>query len=154
MLKEVKNMNMKDFSDYIIDVANRKNIAISNLQLQKVMFFTLRYALQNNIYTEDFVEQFYDEKFLVWRYGPTVESIYEKYLICGAEPLIESPKTTDYFNDTRIEDEIEKLLNTSIFKLVEISHTDNRWLFNEHFISGWRSNVEYSIDDLKNGDSV
>ncbi|MCK8617944.1 hypothetical protein LNP00_06205 [Fructobacillus sp. M158] len=147
-------MNMKDFSDYIIDVANRKNIAISNLQLQKVMFFTLRYALQNNIYTEDFVNQFYDKKFLVWRYGPTIKDIYDEYIINGAEPLIESPKTTNYFNDTRIEDEIEKLLNTSIFKLVDVSHTDNHWIKNEQQIEGWRSDVEYSIDDLKNGDSV
>lgn len=145
---------MKEFSDYIIDVANRKNIAISNLQLQKIMFFTLRYALQNSIYTEEFVNRFYDKKFLVWRYGPVVKDIYEEYQINGAEPLIETPKVIDDFSDTRLENEIEKLLNESIFKLVDISHTDEHWIKNEQQIDGWRSNVEYSIDDLKNGDSV
>lgn len=147
-------MNMKDFSDYIIDVANRKNIAISNLQLQKIMFFTLRYALKNNIYTEDFVNQFYDKKFLVWRYGPVVKDIYEEYKINGAEPLIETPKVTDNFSNARIENEIEKLLKVSIFKLVEASHQDEHWIENEANIYGWRSDIEYSVNDLKNGDAV
>lgn len=147
-------MNMKEFSDYIISVANNHNIAISNLQLQKIMFFTMRYALQNGKYSEDFVNEFYDQKFLVWRYGPVIKNIYEEYQINGAEPLIKKTEANQCFAIPGIEEEIVKLLKTSIFKLVEISHQDNHWIKNEEHISGWRSDVEYSVDDLKNGAAV
>ncbi|MCO0831901.1 hypothetical protein NFX39_02170 [Fructobacillus sp. W13] len=145
-------MNMKEFSDYIIDVANRNSIAISNLQLQKVMFFGLRYALQNKIYDENFVNQLYDEKFLVWRYGPVIESIYDKYQIYGAEPLIEAPDVNQLFVDAQLENKLCELLREKPFDLVNKSHQDEYWQRNQKYISGWRSDVEYSIRSVRTGE--
>lgn len=145
-------MNMKEFSNYIISVANKYNIAVSNLQLQKVMFFGLRYILQNNIYDEKSVNQLYGEKFLVWRYGPVIESIYDEYQIYGAEPLIESPEVNQLFVNAQLENKLCELLRKNPFDLVNESHKDEYWKRNQKYISGWRSNVEYSIQNVKYGD--
>lgn len=143
---------MKEFSNYVISVANKHNIAISNLQLQKVMFFGLRYVLQNNIYDEKCVNQLYDEKFLVWRYGPVIESIYDEYQIYGAEPLIVSPEVNQLFVNDQLEKKLCELLREKPFDLVHESHKDEYWKRNQKYISGWRSDVEYSIRSVKTGD--
>ncbi|KRO21882.1 hypothetical protein IV63_GL000141 [Companilactobacillus crustorum] len=42
-------MSMNEFAHHIIAVANDNNLSITNLQLQKVMYFSLKEAMKENI---------------------------------------------------------------------------------------------------------
>lgn len=91
-------MSMKDFAHHIIAVANENNLPITNLQLQKVMYFTFKDALINQTYDKKWFDTVYDSPFLVWRYGPVEKDIYETYNIYGASPIIEKNEINPKFN--------------------------------------------------------
>lgn len=137
-------MKMNLLSEHIIAVDNNNNVVITNLKLQKVMYFLLKYIIQNQ--PEKVAEEIYDLPFYVWRYGPVVESIYEKYKIFGSAPIIENfSETTDY---SLYNEEILRLSNMNVFDLVSNSHEEYFWKENESKIKGWRSNVVYSLADV------
>ena len=49
-------MNIKDLSDHIIGLAQKNHIPITNLHLQKILYFTLKYCIKKNLFTEDQLE--------------------------------------------------------------------------------------------------
>lgn len=67
-------MNMLNFAKHILAVAYENKLSVSNLQLQKVMYFAIRTQKNNH----ELLSQMYDEPFYVWRYGPVVPKIYRK----------------------------------------------------------------------------
>lgn len=140
-------MPMIDLAHHIIAVANSEEIPVTNLQLQKVMYFTLQKAIDNESLTRKQLEEMYDEPFLVWRYGPVVKNIYDEYRKFGADPIIENDEMDREFGG--LNDEIIKLLNENAFMLVDKSHRENFWKKNEPKINGWRSNVAYSLNDIR-----
>lgn len=139
-------MSMNDFAKHIISVVHNENHEITNLQLQKVMYFSLKFALKNNLFTQQQLQSIYDEPFLVWRYGPVVKSIYEKYKIYGSDPITEKGAQCSQLNV--LNDEIIKLSHEDVFDLVNKSHLENYWKTNENKIVGWRSNVAYDLGDI------
>jgi uncharacterized phage-associated protein len=141
---------MDDFTDKIIAIANDLNLPITNLGLMLISYLTMQELLQNDEFGSK-LEQIYDQKFEVWRYGPTIRAIREKYSINGAEPLIECPSHNAYFAPFHLEQIVEPLLNTSMFDLVERSHQEAFWIQHQGQIENWRSNVQYSLNDLKKG---
>ena len=142
-------MSMDRFARHIISVVHNSGQEITNLQLQKIMYFSLQYALRNNLFKQQQLQDIYDVPFLVWRYGPVVQNIYEKYKIYGSDPITE--------NDTQcpqldiLNNEIIRLSNENVFDLVDRSHAEAFWEKYENRIIGWRSNVAYSLEDIANG---
>lgn len=142
-------MSMKDFAHHIIAVANENNLPITNLQLQKVMYFTFKDALINQTYDKKWFDTVYDSPFLVWRYGPVEKDIYETYNIYGASPIIEKNEINPKFN--RLNKFIIEKLKKDPFVLVNQSHQEKFWEDNKKEICGWRSDVKYSLDNIKLG---
>lgn len=142
-------MSMDEFAKHIISVVHSSGQGITNLQLQKIMYFSLQYALKNNLFTRQQVNELYDEPFLVWRYGPVVKNIYEKYKVYGSDPITENDNACQALSV--LNDEIIKLSHEDVFDLVDKSHMENYWKTNENKIVGWRSNVAYSLGDIVNG---
>lgn len=143
-------MGMLNFAHHIIAVANQRNIPITNLQLQKVMYFSLKKAMNEGKFSQKEVENIYDKPFLVWRYGPVVEEVYDEYRIFGADPIIENYKKIDELNV--LNDDINSLLKENAFDLVTKSHGESFWKENKSRIDGWRSNIAYTLDDIKKCD--
>lgn len=63
-----KQLSMKKFADHIIAMAQEHGTSVSNLQLQRVMCFTLKEARDTNLLTREELNRMYDEPFLVWAY--------------------------------------------------------------------------------------
>lgn len=63
-----------DIAKYIIDKCTRENWAISNLQLQKILYYVQKTFLQSEM------EAFSDE-IEAWQFGPVVPAVY--YMYCG-----------------------------------------------------------------------
>lgn len=142
-------MSMKDFAHHIIAVANDNELSITNLQLQKVMYFTLQKALKHGLLNQEQLQDLYDSPFLVWRYGPVEKDIYERYSVFGSDSIIEENECKTELNPLNriIIDELEK----DPFDLVNKSHREKFWQEHENEIHGWRSDVKYTLADIKVG---
>ncbi|WP_419154289.1 Panacea domain-containing protein [Weissella viridescens] len=139
-------MPMVDLARHIIAVANENNRSVTNLQLQKVMYFTLQAALREQMFTDEQLHDIYDEPFLVWRYGPVVEDVYARYSIFGASSIIEEDQQLEVFNGLNAN--ILELLREPAFNLVQRSHNEDFWKNHENDINGWRSAVQYELRDI------
>ncbi|MBI0107686.1 Panacea domain-containing protein [Bombilactobacillus mellis] len=142
-------MNIKDLSDHIIGLAQKNHIPITNLHLQKILYFTLKYCIKKNLFTEDQLEELYNEPFMVWRYGPVEKSIYDRYKIYGSYPITEEHCVNKEFEN--LNQIILTLLKRDPFELVRETHSEEYWQKNKEKIKGWRSDVSYSLSNIKNG---
>lgn len=137
-------MNMLNFAKHILAVAYENKLSVSNLGLQKVMYFAMRE--QKNNYK--LLNQMYDEPFYIWRYGPIVPKIYRKYRIYGASSIIEKGQKSDEYSI--FDDSIINLLKEDLFTLIDKSREHKYWLENKDKISNGISTVKYELNDVLN----
>lgn len=141
-------MTMMDLADHVIGVAQHEKKKITNLQLQKILYFVILNGLKKGIIDYNWLENNYDENFLVWRYGPVIENVYEKFSVFGASSIFTPRKEKDEFK--HLNEIIIPLLNEKVFKLVSASHKHSHWKENEAKIIYGRSDIPYSLEDLLN----
>ena len=137
-------MNMLNFAKHILAVAYENKLSVSNLQLQKVMYFAIRTQKNNH----ELLSQMYDEPFYVWRYGPIVPKIYRKYRIYGASSIIEKGQKSDEYSI--FDESIIKLLKEDLFTLIDKSREHKFWQKNKDKIVKGTSDVKYELDDILN----
>lgn len=135
-------MTMRNFANHILAVAYENNLSVSNLHLQKVMYFAMREQKDNHA----LLSKMYDEPFYVWHYGPTVPLIYKKYSGYGSRAIIENGKRNDKYSifDTVI---IE-LLDKNVFSLIDESREHNYWLSNKDKMVHGKSDIQYELEDI------
>ena len=135
-------MTMRNFANHILAVAYENNLSISNLQLQKVMYFAMREQKDNL----ELLSEMYDEPFHVWRYGPTVPPIYQKYSGYDSRSIIEKGERNN--NYSIFDASIITLLNEKLFSLIPESCEHNYWrLHNDKIIRG-KSDIKYRLEDV------
>lgn len=139
-------MSMEKLANHIIAVAQEKKLSITNLQLQKVMYFTIRLARLEKSENDDELKKLYDKKFYVWKYGPVVPEIYDKYKKFGSNPITGNFSQDDEY--IKWNANIENLLSISVFKLVNLSHNVEFWQKNSDKIEGYRSDVAYELENI------
>lgn len=145
---EEEEMPMRDLADHVIARAQRVGKGITNLQLQKVLYFTLIDGIKQKIINEDWLQEQYNSEFFVWRYGPVVKDIYEDYSIYGASKIFERKNENDSY--TFLNKIIDARLKENVFDLVDESHSHTHWENNKEHIVYGRSNISYTVEDLLN----
>lgn len=102
---------------------NKEREGITNLKLQKVLYFAQAYFLAKlgRPLFADHVE--------AWEYGPVVPSVYRKYRENGSNPIIsEEDKSTITVEDKEVLDKIWSTFGGySASRLVDISHAHTPW---------------------------
>lgn len=91
-----------DVADEIITIAKEEGKPVSNLMLQKVMYFLNALSLVNR--EKPLIDD--GQHFEKWTYGPVIHSVYTEYASNGANP-IQAP----------IEHQIVELDNQGFFKI-------------------------------------
>ena len=124
------NYNVLDVSRYIINYSNKKDYGISNLKLQKVLYFVQAYFL---IQTK---HPCFKEKIEAWDFGPVVPVAYSEYKQYGSTDI---PTTKSFFiidndniwnskrvefEDIAISDYDKSLINKVVDKFADYSATD------------------------------
>ena len=135
-------MTMRNFANHILAVAYENNLSVSNLHLQKVMYFAMREQKDNHT----LLSKMYDEPFHVWRYGPTIPNIYKKFRIYGASSIIEKGKKNN--NYSIFDESIIKLLNEEASSLITKSREHTYWLSNKDKIVKGTSDIKYRLEDV------
>lgn len=69
-----------NMAKYIIDKCTRDKYPISNLQLQKILYYIQREFLQQG-------SMAFSENIEAWQFGPVVPEVYKQYCGFGALPI-------------------------------------------------------------------
>ena len=111
-------------SYYIIDYCIKKKYSITNLKLNKLLYFSnIEYMLNNN------GKPLFKEEFEAWRHGPVLKSVYETFCMGIGKATEEKLNLIiDNLKDNKI-NSINKVLDEKAgldaFKLVELTHIKN-----------------------------
>ena len=124
--------NVLDVCRYVINYSNKHDYGISNLKLQKVLYFIQAYFLTNKTsHTPCF-----NEKIEAWDFGPVVPEAYHEYKQYGSGdiPTIKSYILFDneniwnskrvLCNDDVITNEDKNLIDKVVDKFSDYSATD------------------------------
>ena len=124
------NYDILDVSRYIIDYSNKMDYGVSNLKLQKLLYFVQAYFLIQTGHP------CFKEKIEAWDFWPVVPKAYQEYKQygCGDIPTTKSFIMIDKdniwnskrvkFEDTAILDYDKSLINKVVDKFSEYSATD------------------------------
>ena len=115
-----------EVSRYVIRYCDSKNSNVSNLKLQKILYFIQAEFLV------DTGERCFPERIEAWDFGPVVPEVYRRYKIYGGS-YIPVPKNDDYFtfskeDKKRIEHIVDECIPYSAAQLVEITHHQTPWI--------------------------
>ena len=105
-------------AEYIITVSYENGTPVSNLKLQKMLYFVQGEALKEHgeIAFQDTIE--------VWNYGPVVRIVYERYRHYGASPICKQYPTPAIIGE--IKSVIDKIIcrygDQSAWDLVQETH--------------------------------
>lgn len=140
--------SMKELANHIIAVANENETSITNLQLQKIMFFVFGRMVKNYGAENWLVQETYNENFEKWSYGPVVESIYFDYNEFGGRP-IEDDSVHQSVEYEEFNERILHLLRVNPFQLVETTHRLPSWANYEEDIKRRAYVPPYEIADFE-----
>lgn len=71
-----------DCAAYLVNYAKSKKNLISNLQLQKMLFFA-----QVDYMTKHHGDELFDDPIFAWQYGPVIPDVYNAYSCYGGSPI-------------------------------------------------------------------
>jgi len=118
---------MRELVDYILYIADKDKIKVTQLQLHKVSYFALGYLFR--IGEQRLAEDLYaEEHFQAWTYGPVLPETYQRFRKYVSTPILdrgqesERLSTIENFNNI-----IKNLMTHNVFDLVERSHQHNFW---------------------------
>lgn len=118
--------NVNVVAKYIINYCYSKKLPISNLKLQKLLYFVQAQFLVKKDYP------CFPEEIEAWDFGPVVPEIYRIYKKYGSSNL---PKSQDFILESVSENDrilinsiIDKCALYSATQLVTITHNQTPWL--------------------------
>ena len=119
------SMTALQLAEYTIRRATSSEVPITNLKLQKTLYYLQGYSLRA------LNDPAFNEASRHWQYGPVVPTVYFAYSANGAEPLcvndtIDVPALTKA--ESRLYDKvIDKCLSMSARDLVSKTHQEDPW---------------------------
>ena len=128
--------DVRGIANFVLDNADREAIGISNLGLNKIIYF-LHVAFLHR-----FQKPLVSAKIEAWDYGPVFREVYHQFKECGRERITKRAskidvlsgnyRTVDYLLDEGDEHFLKEqcllLLRIPAGKLVDLSHTeDGAW---------------------------
>ena len=132
-----------DICRYVVHYSNQQSYEISNLRLQKILYFIQAYFLKIK------GEPCFKEPIEAWDFGPVVPKAYHRYKYFGAGGIPDYEKPFYEFDtpkDKKIIDGVVDLLSKyTTTQLVSITHRQAPWRNNYEP----DANNEISIRDLK-----
>ncbi len=128
----MKYYSVLDVAKYIVKTCNNRGCSITNLRLQKILYFVQAQFISNNN------SLCFIEEFECWTYGPVIPSVYSYFRFFGTLNIeindfihgdIENIEFSE--EDKMLVDSIiSKTKNMSTDQLIEITHLQDPWKMN------------------------
>ncbi len=119
--------NIYDVCKYIIHYENKNGKPVTNLRLQKLLYFIQVY------FWGAFGRPCFNEELRAWKYGPVVVEVYERYKFFGSLSIIQESIVNSHSlipneeDRIAIEQVLDSLRNLSTNSLVDFSHRQSPW---------------------------
>ena len=133
-----------EIAEYIIDYCNSKSVPISNLKLQKILYFVQAEFLVSRD------KPCFKDEIQAWDFGPVIPRVYRKYKIYGSGNI--PSRIQSWFclidkSDIRlINDMTDQCIKYTASELVEITHHQSPWIDNYAL----NCHNKISNDEIKN----
>lgn len=160
MAESLKTQEPIAVANFVISLANEKKLFVTNLQLQKILFFLQGYTLDK--YQVGIV----NGSFSKWQYGPVQKNVYRTFRDYGASPIT-NEYTDAYFDklrqfktqtpemkniDEHVRDVLKKLvlklLIIPVWKLIDLIHEDPSWFNYKDEIMDYRAS-DYNNEEIR-----
>ena len=120
-------MNVLELSKYVIASYSENNCEISNLKLQKILYYVQGYFLRKNALA-------FDEEIYNWPYGPVIQETYYGYKSFGVTPIsADKNPSSCYLRDLSkkskrlIDNIIKRTFPLESFELVKMTREEEPW---------------------------
>jgi len=114
-----------EVAKYVINHEHSKGRAITNLRLQKLLYFVQAKVLVETGYP------CFDDEMEAWDYGPVVPVVYNAYKQYGNLPILENQTISELIS-AETQNYMREILNyfgsTPTFGLVQITHNQTPWI--------------------------
>lgn len=105
-----------DVANYAVNLCIKENKPVSNLQLQKILYYIQRYYLYSN-------NPLFEDDFIALAFGPAILEVYNQYCGFGGSKITFNFPLEDKLPEN-IKDEIDLIIRTKrILEPWEINHT-------------------------------
>lgn len=151
----MKTYNVLDIARYVINYCNDNNFHISNLKLQKILYF-----IQAGFYLNKGNECF-KENIEAWKYGPVIPEVYHEFKQYGSTNIPYISEYMDFsggifncksvrYNEDIIDDADKIIINELInncnkytaSQLVDITHKQKPWI--DSYVNGINNVIDKS----------
>ena len=115
-------------ANYIIDYSNRNNKPVSNLKLQKLLYYVQAAFLVERS------KPAFSNDISAWKYGPVVESVYHVFKIYANDSInhINEDITSDIISDIEDKEIIEKVVSSYFeydpIQMMLKTHREDPWI--------------------------
>ncbi len=113
-----------EIADYFIWLSHETGSFISNLKLQKLVYYAQAWHLAL------FEKPIFEEDFEAWVHGPVIPELYRKYRVFSFKPItvkVEKPmlskKTNEYLDEF-----CKSYFGIDAFELELMTHKDSPWI--------------------------
>lgn len=112
-----------DLSKYIVSKCIQENCPISNLQLQKILYYIQKDFLSRG-------EMAFSDDIEAWQFGPVVPNVYYHYCGYGAMPISIASGSSEIsiFDECYVDNIVEAKRELDPWEMVEETHKpDGAW---------------------------
>ncbi|MEH2081354.1 MAG: type II toxin-antitoxin system antitoxin SocA domain-containing protein [Nostoc sp.] len=111
-------------ADYFIWLANETGSYLSNLKLQKLVYYAQAWHL--GIYGQSL----FDEDFEAWIHGPVIPGLYQEYKSFGWKPILKNAEPQHFSQEIRdfLEELTEAYFGCDAFELEQMTHHEDPWI--------------------------
>jgi uncharacterized phage-associated protein len=111
-------------ADYILRAANEAGEPVTNLKLQKLVYYCQAWSLALR------EKPLFDEKIKAWVHGPVIPQLYHRFKSAGNQPIDaepEAPSLTEEECDL-IDKVLDVYLGFSSWDLERLTHAEEPWI--------------------------
>lgn len=141
-----------DVAKYIVNYLDNRGKSITNLKLQKILYY-----IQADFLTSDDKEPCFGDAIICWQHGPVVKAVYDNFKKFGAEKI----ERQNYYNKivvkngnlaferTKFDDSIINPCDKQkINKVVDALETYDAWILVDrtHEEEPWKELTEYNVE--------
>lgn len=124
-------MHALTISKQIIYECNKNKIEITQLKLQKLLYFTEAYYMNR-----ENKDELFEEKFYAWEYGPVCKEVYKEYKNYFSLPIVLEESNLEKLDDSTmfiIKTVCEVFGKRSTSDLIKLTHLQNSPWFKANY---------------------
>ena len=128
MSKQAVTSNYNMIADYFIALSNETGSLITNLKLQKLVYYAQAWSLALNN------KALFDDDFQAWVHGPVLPALYKRYSSFRWNPIckdISLDKAKEHLNQEIVQllEEVSSVyFELDAYKLERLTHAEEPWI--------------------------